>query len=184
MLGSCGPAAYMLDTWNYLDIVVLLSSYLNMLAVSSDDSPLAMLRILRAFRPLRIVSLSFNSQTFSLVFESALVQVRRNQGMSMIMESIASSVPAMSNVLFLMLGALVILAIAGVAFFMGKFQHCNDMSNSFVRGSFKVNCHSVTSVEGYWTPTLRASSHSTLRASSHSTTSQQQFSPYSRYSSA
>ena len=74
--------------------------------------------------------------------------------MSMIMESIASSLPAMSNVLFLMLGTLVILAIAGVAFFMGKFQHCNDVSNSFVGGSSKVNCYGVTSVEGYWTPTL------------------------------
>ena len=59
MLGNYGPPAYMLDYWNYLDIIVLLSSYLNMLAVSSDDSPLAMLRILRAFRPLRIVSLEF-----------------------------------------------------------------------------------------------------------------------------
>jgi hypothetical protein len=129
MLGDAGVPSYMYDAWNYLDLMVLIVSYVNMFG--NPEGPLKILRLLRAFRPLRMVN--------------------RIDGMKMVIMSLLSAVPALGNVCVLLFAVFLIFAILGLSLFMGKFQSCNDADDEFVGGSNKDNCYG--SFEGdYWIP--------------------------------
>ena len=68
------------------------------------------LRAIRALRPLRMIS--------------------RNEGLRLVVNSLFSSVPAMTNVLLVCLILLLIFAIMGVNFFKGRFYSCQGLTQS------------------------------------------------------
>ena len=75
-----GVPSYMYDSWNCLDMVVLFVSWINMFA--EPEGPLKILRLLRAFRPLRMVN--------------------RVDGMKLVIMSLVDAGPALGNVCVLL----------------------------------------------------------------------------------
>ena len=137
MLGDTGKPSYMYDSWNYLDLVVLLVSYINMFG--DPEGPLAILRLLRAFRPLRMIN--------------------RIPGMKLVVISLYSAAPALGNVCVLLFAVFLIFSILGLSLFMGKFHSCSDgLSNRDV-------CYGSTAGDDYWLPMVCTKSshyHSTI----------------------
>jgi len=103
-LGSVGEPAYMYNPWNYLDIIVLMVSYLGL--VGDPNGPLKILRLVRAFRPLRMIN--------------------KIAGMKLIVTALATAGPSLVNVMALLVAVFAIFAILGLSLFMGKLQKCND----------------------------------------------------------
>ena len=128
MLGDPGVPAYMYDSWNYLDIVVLVVSYLNMFG--DPEGPLKILRLLRAFRPLRMVN--------------------RIDGMKLVIMSLVEAGPALGNVCVLLFSVFLIFGILGLSLFMGKFHFCTDGESN------KQHCYGVAD-EDFWMPQVIAS---------------------------
>ena len=125
MLGDAGVPSYMYDSWNYLDIMVLVVSYVNMFG--DPDGPLKVLRLLRAFRPLRMVN--------------------RIAGMKLVIMSLVSAAPGLGNVCILLFAVFLIFAILGLSLFMGKFHSCSD------EASARAYCYGH--VEGdFWVPAV------------------------------
>lgn len=54
MLGDHGVPLYVYASWNYLDLMVLAVSWIDMFV--PPEGPLKVLRLARAFRPLRMVN--------------------------------------------------------------------------------------------------------------------------------
>lgn len=103
-----GISPYILNAWNILDFVVVVSSLIDFgFSVSSNGADtgslksLKALRAIRALRPLRMVS--------------------RNEGLRIVVNALFSSIPAMTNVLLVCIIFLLIFAIMGVNFFKGQF---------------------------------------------------------------
>ena len=128
-LGVQAPPSYLLDPWNYLDITVLVTSYVNMF---SQAEGLGVLRLLRAFRPLRMVN--------------------RVEGMKLVLLSLYRAIPSLGNVIVLMLGAFLIFGITGVSLFMGRMHSCNDVVDEYVGGSNQSSCYGTTNIGGFWAP--------------------------------
>ena len=84
------------------------------------EGPLKILRLLRAFRPLRMVN--------------------RIDGMKLVIMSLVSAAPALSNVCILLASVFLIFGILGLSLFMGKFHSCNDAEDEFIGGSDKIHC--------------------------------------------
>jgi len=107
---AMGPCSYCRDYWNVLDFFVVLTSILNILAqgVQGGARQLAFmkgLRALRALRPLRMVS--------------------RNEGMKAVVLSIFMGIPAMLDVVIVMLLFLGMFSILGVQLFKNQFARCS-----------------------------------------------------------
>ena len=136
MTGNHGRPAYMCDPWNYLDIIVLLISYVNLFL--NPDGPFKIFRILRAFRPLRMIN--------------------RLQGMKLVLGALMDALPALMNVLILLAAVFVIFGILGLSLFMGKFASCNDRLTEWNKGSHKETCygHNTLNADNYWTPKVQS----------------------------
>ena len=133
MLGDHGVPSYMYDAWNYLDLIVLAVSFLNMFG--DPEGPLKILRLLRAFRPLRMVN--------------------RIDGMKLVIMSLVSAAPALSRVCILLFSVFLISGILGLSLFMGKFQSCNDAESSFIGGSHIQQCYGLNADADFWNPKVR-----------------------------
>ena len=132
MMGNHGPPAYMYDAWNYLDLTVLVVSYTN--AFLDLKGPFKIIRVLRAFRPLRMIS--------------------RIGGMKAVLGALFDALPAYVNVCVLLVMTVLIFGIVGVSLFMGKFASCNDRITQFSEGSDIDSCygHNMLNSDDYWTP--------------------------------
>ena len=101
------PRAYLKDAWNVLDFALVIVS---VGVVISETFPglaiLRPLRGLRALRPLRLIS--------------------RNEGMKLVMNSLFEALPAVANVLGVLLFLQLIFAIVGMQMFSGTFGICSD----------------------------------------------------------
>ena len=101
------PNAYLKTSWNVLDFLLLLIS---VGAILSEAYPqlvfLRPLRALRVLRPLRILS--------------------RNKGMALVLSSLVDAMPAVANVVGVVLAIQVVFAILGMQLFAGSFQACTD----------------------------------------------------------
>jgi len=124
MLGDTGRESYMYDSWNYLDLLVLIVGYINMFG--EPKGPLKMLRLLRAFRPLRMVN--------------------RLPGMKLVLVSLISACPALGNVCILLCSVFLIFSIIGVSLFSGKMYSCLDGESS------KELCHGNFISENFLVP--------------------------------
>ena len=130
MLGDHGVPSYMYDSWNYLDLMVLAVSWVNMFV--PPEGPLKVLRLARAFRPLRMVN--------------------RIDGMKLVIMSLVAAGPALANVMaFLIFAVFLIFGILGLNLFMGKFQSCNDVMDEFIGGSDKFDCYGHNT-DDFWHP--------------------------------
>jgi len=112
-----GISPYILNAWNILDFVVVLSSLVDFGFTISASGPnteslksLKSLRAIRALRPLRMIS--------------------RNEGLKIVINALISSIPAMTNVLLVCILFLLIFAIMGVDFFKGAFYSCQGLTDS------------------------------------------------------
>lgn len=92
-----GEQAYLKDSWNILDFVIVVSSIINWLLDAFTNSNLAYLkgfRAMRALRPLRIIS--------------------KDEGMKTIINSVLKSIPSLAHVALINLLFLVTFGILGV----------------------------------------------------------------------
>ena len=130
MIGDFGPPPYMYDAWNYLDLVVLMVQYVNFFF--SPDGPFKVLRLLRAFRPLRMIN--------------------RVAGLKLVITALIDALPAFGNVVVLLISIFLVFAILGMSLFMGKFYSCNDAVSEYEGGSDKHTCYGHNTLNDYWTP--------------------------------
>lgn len=97
-----GEQAYLKDSWNILDFVIVVSSIMNWLLDAFTSSSLAFLkgfRAMRALRPLRIIS--------------------KDEGMKTIINSLLKSIPSLAQVALINILFLVTFGILGVQLFKG-----------------------------------------------------------------
>lgn len=108
VMGFVGQSnAYLGDSWNVLDFVIVMASVIDLTLKGTGTSGgefLGVMRVLRAFRPLRLLS--------------------RLEGMKVVVNSLYKSLPAMLNALFVTLLGWFIFAIIGVQLFGGRFYTC------------------------------------------------------------
>jgi hypothetical protein len=98
------PNAYLKSGWNQLDFFIVCLSLVSVIG-DSQMGFFKALRTLRALRPLRVIS--------------------RSQGMKMVVNSIVLSIPAIMNVMAVILLFFIMFGIAGVNFFKGKLGYCH-----------------------------------------------------------
>ena len=103
------PRAYLKSPWNQLDFVIVMASFV---VFATEEfpalAPLKNLRVLRVLRPLRLVS--------------------RSPGMRQIIASIVKALPAVGNVVGVILALMVVFAVLGMQLYMGKLGTCTDPS--------------------------------------------------------
>ncbi|EKX44430.1 hypothetical protein GUITHDRAFT_72189, partial [Guillardia theta CCMP2712] len=92
--------AYLRDSWNCLDCFVVVISMLSSFGSAASAKSFKVLRALRALRPLRVI--------------------KRNKSLKIAVVCLLSSIPAMMNVMVVVLFWFVIYAMLGVQFFRGK----------------------------------------------------------------
>jgi hypothetical protein len=101
------PMGYLRNSWNLLDLVVVVSSILS-LALSNIEvlGSFRTLRLIRCLRPLRVIS--------------------RNPGMKLVVNALILSIWPMLNVIAVLSLVWLMFAIVGVTLFGGQFYRCND----------------------------------------------------------
>jgi hypothetical protein len=104
---ACTERAYVNDPWNLLDLAIVTSSFLVLLAGTFPPlANLKSLRVLRVLRPLRLLA--------------------RHEGMKLIIISLIKTMPAVSNALGVVLAFQLVFAILGMQMFMGELGSCTD----------------------------------------------------------
>jgi len=102
---------YLKDAWNILDFIIVMFSFLTwILEAFAGDTNISFIRgfrALRALRPLRVVS--------------------KNEGIKTVVNSLILSIPALMNVLLIVLLFLMVFGILGIQLFKGKLGNCNDL---------------------------------------------------------
>ena len=107
-----GEKTYLKDPWNILDFIIVFFSIMTWIlqAVASNDvSFLRGFRALRALRPLRVVS--------------------KNEGIKTVVNALLESIPALINVLLIVMLFLLVFGILGIQLFKGQLGVCNDTSD-------------------------------------------------------
>ena len=95
--------SYLRSAWNWLDIMVVVLSWIELLL---PEFPFTFIRCFRALRPLRLVS---KLPTLKITLLATL-----------------NSVPGSLRVLGVMFVFMMMFAVMGVQVFMGKFAECTD----------------------------------------------------------
>uniref|UniRef100_A0A7S4PLT5 Uncharacterized protein n=2 Tax=Guillardia theta TaxID=55529 RepID=A0A7S4PLT5_GUITH len=109
--------AYLRSSWNVLDCLVVIISMMSSFGGSANAKSFKVLRALRALRPLRVI--------------------KRNKSLRVAVVCLLSSIPAMLNVLVVVLFWFVIYAMLGVQFFRGKLYRCvNEGAQTFLGTTF------------------------------------------------
>ena len=99
--------SYMRNSWNVLDFIIVVSSLMSLAFDSESLSIMKSFRLMRALRPLRMVS--------------------RMKGMQIVVTCLIKSMPAVINVVMFGGFQFLVFGILGVQLFGGKFYKCNDM---------------------------------------------------------
>jgi len=103
----CGKNAYLKDSWNILDFIIVTSGYLS-LALEGGGVNLSVLRSFRVLRPLRTIS--------------------GIGGLRVIVSALVGSIPLLRDTIFVLLFFFIIFAIAGVQLFAGLLKkRCIDI---------------------------------------------------------
>ena len=104
-----GLRPYLTNPWNRLDLFIVLSSLLSLLAsIFPALRGLQTLRILRVLRPLRLLT--------------------RDPRMKVVVETLAKTMPAVLNILMIVIALQIAFAIAGMRLFSGTFGSCSEPS--------------------------------------------------------
>ncbi|GMH51784.1 hypothetical protein TrLO_g993 [Triparma laevis f. longispina] len=101
-----GPTAYLKNSWNILDFVIVMVSVAGIVLVGKVDLTfLKSLRAMRGLRPLRMIS--------------------RAPNMKVVVNAIFIALPACINVILVVLMCFLIFSICGSTFFSGLLYYCN-----------------------------------------------------------
>lgn len=101
------PQAYMKDSWNVLDLCIVVISNAALFS-GSEGGSLKSLRALRALRPLRTI--------------------KRAPGLKVVVDALLACMPSFLNIGVVSVLFYLVFAIMGVQFWAGKFWSCNDTS--------------------------------------------------------
>eukprot|EP00929_Paragymnodinium_shiwhaense_P090912 TRINITY_DN50994_c0_g1_i1.p1 TRINITY_DN50994_c0_g1~~TRINITY_DN50994_c0_g1_i1.p1 ORF type:complete len:1913 (-),score=432.16 TRINITY_DN50994_c0_g1_i1:94-5832(-) len=109
-----GEDAYLKSGWNWLDGVVVMVSIVDII---TDDGPafLKTLRILRAFRPLRVIS--------------------RNENLKVVVQTVFLAIPDLGTLVFVAMLFLLMFALISIMYWRGAFYACSDDSIPFLRSA-------------------------------------------------
>ena len=119
-------SAYLRNSWNVLDFVIILVSVAGIVLKGVVDLAfLKSLRAMRGLRPLRMVS--------------------RAPGMKMVVNAIFIALPACINVVMVVMMCFLVFAIMGSTFFSGLFYYCSGDGDTDKYGLDRVDC-----VGEYW----------------------------------
>eukprot|EP00919_Chromeraceae_sp_WS-2016_P046321 GHVR01110071.1.p1 GENE.GHVR01110071.1~~GHVR01110071.1.p1 ORF type:complete len:491 (+),score=101.81 GHVR01110071.1:113-1585(+) len=130
---------YCRSAWNWLDAVVVLASMIEFILTLSATTTtgfnidnlrtLKSLRVMRAFRPLRVIA--------------------RSSGLNLIVNSLIASLPSLGNVFLICFIFFLIFAILGVNQFKGGFYKCIlpdyicDNNNNTTTTNNSINCTNI-----------------------------------------
>lgn len=101
-----GENAYLRDSWNVLDFIILIFSLLDTFTSFLNISIIKVFRVIRAARPLRFIS--------------------KNKSMKNLVSALMSSLGAMVNVIIVIFIVWFMFAILGVSLFSGKQYECEN----------------------------------------------------------
>lgn len=121
-----GERTYMRDPWNILDFVIVFFSFVTWILeayATGDVSFLKGFRALRALRPLKMVS--------------------KNEGMKMIVVALIESIPALINVLLIVMLFLLVFGILGIQLLKGQLGYCNDGAEEIANKSMCTGLYLV-----------------------------------------
>jgi len=105
--------SYLRVNWNLLDLVVLITSMFNILLPDSSNQTIKSMRILRAFRPLRVIS--------------------RNVSLKLVVQALFKTLYALGNLLLVVSIIIIVFGLLGINLYAGKFYHCKNLSESLLR---------------------------------------------------
>ena len=97
--------SYLRESWNQLDMFIVITSLLDMALTNVELPVIKILRLLRTLRPLRVIS--------------------HNIAMKLIVASLFESVGAIFNVIIVVLCVWLMFAIFAINIFAGKFFYCS-----------------------------------------------------------
>lgn len=97
--------SYLRESWNQLDLFIVVTSMLDMMLTGVDLPIIKILRLLRTLRPLRVIS--------------------HNVAMKLIVSSLMESVGAIFNVVIVVVAVWLMFAIFAINIFAGKFFYCS-----------------------------------------------------------
>eukprot|EP00854_Cymbomonas_tetramitiformis_P017021 gene17021-20238_t len=100
--------AYLMNSWDRLDLCVLLISLSNYIPGNGQNAWAKVLRIGRVARPLRVIN--------------------RNEGMKALINCLIECIPNFFSVLAMTIVVYMLFGILGVHIFMGRSQSCNDLT--------------------------------------------------------
>ena len=104
-----GPKTYLRDNWNVLDFVIVFFTVLTWILELFDSIDIGFMRgfrALRALRPLRVVS--------------------KSEGIKTVVNSLLEAIPALLNVIMIIIMFLLVFGILGVQLFRGSIATCNN----------------------------------------------------------
>lgn len=117
----CGENTYLKDNWNILDFIIVFFSILTWILQSFESIDIQFIRgfrALRALRPLRVVS--------------------KNEGIKTVVNSLLNAIPALLNVLMIIVLFLLVFGILGVQLFKGCIAYCTNPDESITD---KASCN-------------------------------------------
>ena len=126
-----GDAAYLKNSWNKLDFIIVCTSILDMVLLNVN---LSIIKLLRTLRPLRIIT--------------------RNEDMRIMVSSLVESLIGIFNVLIICLCVFLMFAILGMNLLQGKLFYCNETGNELITGNygpFGVDAVQCQAQGGVWT---------------------------------
>lgn len=115
-----GEKTYLKDPWNILDFIIVIFSIATWILqayAGEDVTFLRGFRALRALRPLRVVS--------------------KNEGIKTVVNALLESIPALIQVLLIVMLFLLVFGILGIQLFKGQLGYCNDDADEI---KYKQNC--------------------------------------------
>jgi len=129
VMGLVGmPESYLSNPWNVLDFVIVSASTINLLFTVEARNRI--IRVLLAFRPLRLLS--------------------RSEGMRVVIFALFHSMPAIINVIWVIILVWTIFAILGVQIFSGRFHYCDKILSSFMHFEGNNDMERCRAAGGNW----------------------------------
>jgi hypothetical protein len=99
-----GETSYLRNSWNIMDFFIVAFALISIFASGINLSFIKVLRMLRVFRPLRMIS--------------------RNEGLKLAVLSLMNAIPGIMNVLVISALFFLLFGILGVSYFKGAFFVC------------------------------------------------------------
>ena len=103
-----GPKSYLRNTWNVVDFFIVIISLLDLFPTGLSLGVLKIVRMARLLRPLRVIS--------------------KNESLKLSLQALVVAVPAIANLMVIVLLVMFIFGIIAVNLLKGKSNYC-DTSN-------------------------------------------------------